>query len=637
MSISTANSSISYVGNASTSTPYVVNYPFFDASDLKVYSVDAAGVSTLLAITTNYTVSGGNGSTGSVTTTAAIPATSTVIITRDVPYTQLTSLTTGDRLPAKTIEAALDKATMQAQQLSRVVPPDTATASGTAPYILSANTAGGAPVWQSIQTNQIATGMIQNSAVTTAKIADSSITSAKIADGTIQTVDIADGAITSAKIADGTIATVDIADAAITTAKIAAGAVITADLADGAVTTTKIADANVTTSKIADANVLPIKIGGNPASGSFVLGSSAGAVGWVSPSTASVADGAVTPAKLSTGGPAWDTSGFTTIGHTLKVLKQGGSEGGQIELARGVDNATAYFLDVIGSSVTDNVLRVIDTQSTPVVRMTLDSTGNVGIGTSSPAAKLQINVQDGFRFGTAAGAVTQMRFGSAATGEGTAELAYDRVAGSIAISHGDTGGTLLERLRIDSAGNVGIGTSSPSEKLAVAGWIQTEENSGVVFGFSGCYARRLVGDGSLVLQTNQANLVLSTNNTARLAIGQDGVINAQGNPITNSPTTAKAWVNFNGTGTPAIRSSYNTSSVTKIGTGDYQVNFATAMSNANYTVAGTADHAGSKRSLYMDNSGVGGATGSVRISTATSGGVTALADSSFVSVQIFGN
>jgi hypothetical protein len=47
--------------------------------------------------------------------------------------------------------------------------------------------------------------------------------------------------------------------------------------------------------------------------------------------------------------------------------------------------------------------------------------------------------------------------------------------------------------------------------------------------------------------------------------------------------SAKAWVNFNGTGTVAIRGSYNVSSITDNGTGDYTVNFTTAMPNANYS------------------------------------------------------
>jgi hypothetical protein len=50
----------------------------------------------------------------------------------------------------------------------------------------------------------------------------------------------------------------------------------------------------------------------------------------------------------------------------------------------------------------------------------------------------------------------------------------------------------------------------------------------------------------------------------------------------------RAWVNFDGTDTVAIRASYNVSSITDNGTGDYTVNFATAMVDANYAVAGTA-------------------------------------------------
>jgi hypothetical protein len=49
----------------------------------------------------------------------------------------------------------------------------------------------------------------------------------------------------------------------------------------------------------------------------------------------------------------------------------------------------------------------------------------------------------------------------------------------------------------------------------------------------------------------------------------------------------KAWVNWNGYTSPySIRSSFNVSSVTRNGTGDYTLAFTTAMSNANYSVSG---------------------------------------------------
>ena len=50
----------------------------------------------------------------------------------------------------------------------------------------------------------------------------------------------------------------------------------------------------------------------------------------------------------------------------------------------------------------------------------------------------------------------------------------------------------------------------------------------------------------------------------------------------------RAWVNFNGTGTVAIRASGNVSSITDNGTGDYIINFTNAMADANYSALGSA-------------------------------------------------
>jgi hypothetical protein len=51
----------------------------------------------------------------------------------------------------------------------------------------------------------------------------------------------------------------------------------------------------------------------------------------------------------------------------------------------------------------------------------------------------------------------------------------------------------------------------------------------------------------------------------------------------------RAWVNFNGTGTVAIRESANVSSITDNGVGNYTVNFTTAMVDANYSISATAN------------------------------------------------
>lgn len=60
---------------------------------------------------------------------------------------------------------------------------------------------------------------------------------------------------------------------------------------------------------------------------------------------------------------------------------------------------------------------------------------------------------------------------------------------------------------------------------------------------------------------------------------------------------ARAWVNFNGTGTLAIRDSYNVTSVTDNGTGDYTVNFTTNFSNTNYAYTANTMQGGSSQYL----------------------------------------
>jgi predicted PhzF superfamily epimerase YddE/YHI9 len=61
--------------------------------------------------------------------------------------------------------------------------------------------------------------------------------------------------------------------------------------------------------------------------------------------------------------------------------------------------------------------------------------------------------------------------------------------------------------------------------------------------------------------------------------------------------SAKAWVNFNGTGTVAIRQSYNVSSITDNGTGNYTVNLTSALTDANYSTVVNARRSNSDNNL----------------------------------------
>ena len=78
--------------------------------------------------------------------------------------------------------------------------------------------------------------------------------------------------------------------------------------------------------------------------------------------------------------------------------------------------------------------------------------------------------------------------------------------------------------------------------------------------------------------------------------------------------SAKAWVNFNGTGTVAIRASYNVSSITDNGVGTYTVNFTTALADSTYALAGSSTNTSS---VWMQALGFFSETGQPQLKTTT--------------------
>jgi hypothetical protein len=145
-------------------------------------------------------------------------------------------------------------------------------------------------------------------------------------------------------------------------------------------------------------------------------------------------------------------------------------------------------------------------------------------------------------------------------------------------------------------------------------------------------------DGGTVLSTadfaSQAEAEAGTDNTKLMTpLRTDQTILAQFNVSGSAPTYAcRAWVNFNGTGTVAIRGSGNVSSITDNNIGDYTVNFTTAMPDVNYAVIGSADYSGTASTPVFNYNIV--SSSSVR--TQTKNGPTGNAvDNPSVSVSIF--
>jgi len=113
-----------------------------------------------------------------------------------------------------------------------------------------------------------------------------------------------------------------------------------------------------------------------------------------------------------------------------------------------------------------------------------------------------------------------------------------------------------------------------------------------------------------------------------------GALNATG----SAPIYAcRAWVNFNGSGTVSIRASGNVSSITDNGTGDYTVNFTTAMPDTNYCFTGAATYLTGTSSTSMavvsGRSGFPPTTSALRVITLYANG--SPTDSDIVNVAIF--
>jgi len=126
----------------------------------------------------------------------------------------------------------------------------------------------------------------------------------------------------------------------------------------------------------------------------------------------------------------------------------------------------------------------------------------------------------------------------------------------------------------------------------------------------------------------------STLTTAKLTTLADSAGSNTSTPAQIASGRAKAWVNFDGTGTVAIRASYNVSSITDNGQGNYTVNFTTAMPDGNYSICGTTDYEGTtvNQGLSVRNNNNGGTTSFQVLLTAYDG---TLFDNAGIHIAIF--
>jgi len=194
-------------------------------------------------------------------------------------------------------------------------------------------------------------------------------------------------------------------------------------------------------------------------------------------------------------------------------------------------------------------------------------------------------------------------------------------------------------MRIDSSGKLLVGTTTAASGGGVVqtivgsgsndGGIQVTSGTGVSGG--GLAMNSLAGGGAKFFSfTGNAG---SESYTERMRIDSSG--NLLFNSGYGSVATAygcRAWVNFNGTGTVAIRASGNVSSITDNGTGDYTANLTTALVDANGSVVGGGFYFSGFNSNGEAVQCALSTTSAVRIIT---GSTAARVDFNYVNISVF--
>jgi hypothetical protein len=122
---------------------------------------------------------------------------------------------------------------------------------------------------------------------------------------------------------------------------------------------------------------------------------------------------------------------------------------------------------------------------------------------------------------------------------------------------------------------------------------------------------------------------------------QVGEFDANGNFLMNSgygsvgiAYACRAWVNFNGSGTVAIRAAGNVSSITDLGTGRFQLNFTAAMPDANFAIAGTTRTSSANFNGYVSWEATASVADTTFVKIATTNTAGSYIDGDYISVIV---
>ena len=213
-----------------------------------------------------------------------------------------------------------------------------------------------------------------------------------------------------------------------------------------------------------------------------------------------------------------------------------------------------------------------------------------------------------------------LRFADSDSSNYVALQAPATVASNVTFTLPSADGTNGQVLATNGTGTLGFATAGGASNLADG----TAATPSVNFSSDTDTGVFRAGANRLAFATNGASVGEFDGSDLKFNSGYGSVATAYG---------CRAWVNFNGTGTVAIRSSGNVSSITDNGVGDYTVNFTTAMPDANYSVVGTTGTGSGANKATFEAPTATPTTSAVRGVTSDFAGT--ITDYAYVSVAIF--
>ena len=295
------------------------------------------------------------------------------------------------------------------------------------------------------------------------------------------------------------------------------------------------------------------------------------------------------------------------------------------QLRDNADNTKQMDFDLSGITTgNERTLTVQDRDGTIAIPERLGAPSNLGITATVAANALTIAIKGFDGNDPSAGNPVYIPFRSVTAGSGDVDVLVLTAATSVVVSSGSTLGatsavaSTLIVVGFNDGGTFRLGVINPASGIQIIDGIASSTAEG---GAGAADSAGVFYTGTAV--TSKAYTVLgfvtSTQATAgtwatapsSVGVGTDAEVMAK-NVTADLPVfVCRAFVRFNGTGTPAILSSGNVSSITDNGTGDYTVNFTTAMPDANYMVLITVVSTGSS-TVFAATGNMTLAAGSVR-------------------------